>query len=393
VKKKLLIASGGYADIPIIKAAKKLGFFVITSGHDENGLGNLYSDRYCRADNSDKEAVLAVAKEQKVDAICPGAAGLSAVTCSYAAEQMGLNHLDSYEAAKTLHYKDSFLKFAKENNIAAPKAESFSDINSANNGVAGFSFPLIVKPADLSGGKGIVKVLNQEEAEAAIIKAFARSKTKKIIVEEFIEGTNHGFSTIINEGKVVFYFFDNEYYYLNKYTVAGASAPGDVPEKAVAVLISDVQKIAKILRLKNGVFHLQFILKENNPYIIDICRRIPGDLYIDFVKHATGVDYPLFMLKAFVGITIGDLEQRPVQGYYTRHVIMGDKNGRFTDVVFDAEIEKNIIDKFMIFKKDGEIVDFMTQRLGIVFFRFDSKKELKEKNKKMHELIKVRIKD
>lgn len=393
MKKKILISSGGYADIPIIESAKKLGFFVITSGHNKNGLGNLYSDLYCGADNSDKEAILTIAKRLKVDAICPGAAGLSAVSCSYAAEKLGFKYLDSYNAAKILHYKDSFRKFAQENNLPLPKAESFSDINIANNAIDGFSFPLIVKPADLSGGKGISKAAIKEEARTAILNAFARSRTKIIVIEEFINGSNHGLSTIIRNGRVVFYFCDNEYYYLNKYIVAGTSAQGSAPKEVIEILTSAIEKIASILKLKDGIFHLQFILKNNKPYIIEVCRRIPGDLYINFVKYATGVDYPSFIVKAFVGMNIEDLVQKFPNSYYTRHVIMGYKNGRFKGVVFNDAIKGNVIGKFMILKENDEIKDVMTQKLGIVFLKYNSREEMDKKNERIHELIKVEVKN
>lgn len=393
MKKRLLIASGGYADIPLIKAAKKLGFFVITSGHDEKGLGIPYSDLYYKADNSDKEAILSVAKELKVDAICPGAAGLSGLSCSYAAEILGLKYLDPYSIAKILHNKDSFEKFAKENNIPLPKAESFNDIRMAINAIDRFRFPLIVKPVDLSGGKGISKATYKEEAKVAILNAFDRSRIKKIVVEEFIEGSNHGLSTIIRNGGVVFYFYDDEYYYLNKYTVAGASTPGDIPQEAIEIVISEIEKIASLLKLKDGIFHLQFILRNNKPYIIDVCRRVPGDLYVDFVKYATGVDYPLFIVKAFTGLSIDDLKQKFPNGYYTRHVIMSCKNGIFKDVIFNDAIKENIIDRFMILKRGDKIIDFMTQRVGIVFLKYNSKKEMNKKNEKIYELIKVVVKD
>lgn len=391
--KKLLIASGGYVDIPLIKAAKKLGFFVITSGHDEKGLGIPYSDLYCRADNSDKEAILSVAKKLKVDAICPGAAGLSALSCSYAAEVLGLKYLDSYGIAKVLHNKDSFLRITKENNILSPKAESFNDIKMAINAINRFRFPLIIKPVDLSGGKGISKATYKEEAEAVILRAFDRSKIKRVIVEEFIEGSNHGFSTIIKNGKVIFYFYDDEYYYLNKYVVAGTSTPGDIPQEAIEVVISNIEKIASLLKLKDGIFHLQFILRNNKPYIIDVCRRVPGGLYVDFVKYATGVDYPLFIIKAFTGLSIDDLKQKFPNGYYTRHLIMSCKNGIFKEVIFNDAIKENIIDKFMILNRDDKIIDFRTQMLGIVFLKYNSKKEMNKKNEKIHELISVVVKN
>src|SRR3989339_699306 len=377
MKRKLLIVGGGYADIPIIKAAKALGFYVISSGLDEKGLGNSYSDLYCRADNSNKEDVLAIARKLKVDAICPNAAGHSAVSCSYAAEKMGFKDLDSYDIAITLHYKDRFLKFAKENGIKSPRAESFNNINIAKNAIEGFPFPLIIKPVDLSGGKGVLKVVNKDEAKIAIKNAFDKSRVKTIVIEEFIEGSNHGLSTIIKNGKVIFHFIDNEYYYLNRYTVAGTSTPADVPRKVIEGLIFEIEKIASILKLKDGIFHLQFVLKGTRPYIFDLCRRIPGDLYVDFVKYATGIDYPLFIVKAFTGGDIEGLEQKHPDGYYIRHVIMGNKNGKFKGITIEDAIRGNILKVFMIFKPGNSIVDFMTQRLGIIFLKYNSKKDSK----------------
>jgi biotin carboxylase len=391
MNKKLFVVGGGYADIPIIKAAKQLGYYVITGGLDENGLGNRYSDIFCRADNSDQEAVLKVARDQQVDVICPSAAGYSAVSCAYAAEQLGHDYLDSYSAARTLHYKDSFQRLAKEHDLPSPKAESFSDIEAAKKAVAGFNFPLIVKPVDMSGGKGIVKVGNAAEAKAAISNAFARSKAGTIIIEEFIEGSNHGFSSIIRGGKVAFYFTDNEYYYLNKYTVAGATTPGDVPQAAVGTIVSAIEKMAEVLKLKNGIFHLQFILRDGQPYIIDICRRVPGDLYVEFVKQATGVDYPSFIIKAYAGMDIADLAHKPTGGHFTRHVIMSDRNGTFRHIGFDAAIEKNIIDRLPIFKSGDRVVDFMTQRLGVVIIKYGSQSEADEKNGRIQELIRAEV--
>lgn len=393
MKKRLLVTGGGYADIPVIKAAKKLGFFVVTSGLDENGLGNAYSDSYCPADNSDKEAILDVARRSKVDALCPSAAGYSSVTCSYAAEQLGIGYLDPYPVAETLHYKDRFQKVAKENSISIPRAESFEDIQSACDEITRFAFPLIIKPADLSGGKGILKVTSRQEALAAVANAFDRSKIKKVVVEEFIEGSNHGFSSILREGKVAFYFYDSEYYFLNKYTVAGASAPADVPSQAINIIIKDVEKLASVLKLKNGIFHLQFILKGQKPYIIDICRRVPGDLYVDFVKYATGIDYGSYIVKACTGLNIDDLEQKDANGYITRHVVMSGQNGTFKDIIIDKELQGNIVAKIEILKKGDKITDFLTQRLGVYILRYGSKEECHEKNQRIFDLIKAEVED
>lgn len=389
MKRKMLIASGGYADIPIIQSAKRLGYFVITSGRDRDGLGNRYSDLYCKADNSDKDAILAVAKMHRVDAICPGAAGLSGVSCSYAAEKLGLKWLDSYENSRVLHYKDRFRKFAEENGILIPRSGVFNSIKAANAGYKNFRFPLIFKPVDRSGGKGISRVADRRGVKAAIAHAFSKSPAKAIMIEEFIEGTNHGLSAIIRRGKAAFYFSDNEYYYKNKYLVAGAYAPGSTPDKAVKFLVMEIEKIASILELKDGIFHLQYILRGEKPYIIDVCRRIPGDLYVNFVKYSTGVDYPAAIVKAFTGMKMDGLRRGASDIFCTRHVVMASRNGIFKRVTFADEIKDNVFDKFMILNAGSRITDFMTQKIGIVFLRYDSKEESDDKNRRIHELIRT----
>lgn len=392
-KKKLLIAGGGYADIPLILAAQKLGYYVITSGNRPEDLGHQYSDEYKKADFSDKEKMLVLAQELKIDAICPCCNDFSALSCAYIAEQMGLPGHDPLQIAEILHHKDNYRMFATTNDILSPKAESFFDSISALDAIHKFKFPVIVKPVDLTGGKGVSKINSLNEAKQAIETAFLLSKAKRVVIEEFIEGTNHGLSTFIRNGKVVFYFTDNEHYFLNRYMVSGASTPGDVPNKAIKILISESEKIASLLKLTDGIFHIQFILRDSIPYIIEICRRPPGDLYINFVKYATAVDYPSYIVKAFAGLSIDDLSHAESKEFFTRHCVMTDRAGKIEDVLFDESIEKNVINKFMWWKKGDDIIDIMTQKFGIVFLKYDSKTEMNNITKSLNELIKVKLYD
>jgi len=389
MKKKLLIAGGGYADIPLILAAQKMGFYVITSGNREEDLGHQYSDEYRKADFSDKEKMLELAQELGIDAVCPCCNDFSALSCAYIAEQIGLPGHDPLQTAEILHHKDNYRMFAAANDILSPKAESFSDSINALKSIHKFKFPVIVKPVDLTGGKGVSKINSLSEAKQAVETAFLLSKAKRVVIEEFIEGTNHGLSTFIRDGKVVFYFADNEHYFLNKYMVSGASTPGDVPKEAIETLVWESEKIASLLKLKDGIFHIQFILKDMTPYIIEICRRPPGDLYIDFVKYATGVDYPSYIVKAFAGLSIDDLSHAAPHGFYTRHCVMTDQTGTVQDVVFEESINNNIIDKFMWWKQGDVIADVTTQKFGIVFLKYDSNEDMNKKVLQLNNLIQV----
>lgn len=84
--------------------------------------------------------------------------------------------------------------------------------------------------------------------------AFSISKAKKVVIEEFIEGTNHGLSCILINGKIQFHFCDNEHYYINKYMVSGASTQSSVPIIVIKSVNWRIWKIAKILKLKRWYF-------------------------------------------------------------------------------------------------------------------------------------------
>jgi len=291
--------------------------------------------------------------------------------------------------AQVIHYKDRYREFASRHDIATPRALGFSSKQDALKGIHALSFPVIIKPVDLTGGKGMSTITTMEEADAALEKAFAISRMKRVVVEEFINGSRHGFSAFLVDGKIVFYFSDNEHYFLNPYMVSAASAPGLVPETAKKKLCADSEKIASLLSLKTGIFHIQYILREQEPVIIEICRRAPGDLYVRFVEIATGVDYASWIVKSAAGLNCRGLTQAEPKGFFTRHCVMSASAGKVKDVVFDQSIENNIVEKFMWWKHGDVISDVLTAKCGIVFFQFSSSDEMMEKTERMQELIRV----
>jgi biotin carboxylase len=386
-KKKLLIAGGGYADIPTIIAAKALGYYVITSSSRAEDLGHNYSDECHLIDFSNKSAMLDLAESLQIDAICACCNDFSALTAAYVAEKMGIPGHDSYQTALIIHHKDLYRRFAIENNIPSPRAEGFESIETAIGSLHHFQFPIIVKPVDLTGGKGISRITCPEEAKQALELAFGLSRVKRVIVEEFIEGDRHGLSMFVRDGKIVFHFNDNEHYYRNPYLVSAASTPSDVSHELVNQLCGIAEKIVSLLSLKTGIFHMQYIISENQAFIIEICRRPPGDLYTRFVQYATGVDYPSYIVRAATGMSCEGMDQALPSGYFTRHCVMTSKNGEIKQLHFDPSIKSNIVGKCMWWKVGDKVEDFMTHKLGIVFMQFNSKEEMLEKTNRMQSLI------
>ena len=91
------------------------------------------------------------------------------------------------------------------------------------------------------------------------MRAFEMSKQKKIVIEQFIEGTYHSFSTFLVNKKVRAYFSDNEYSYLNPFLVTTSAHPATDVKFVEQILIDEAEKIANLLDLVDGVFHIQYI--------------------------------------------------------------------------------------------------------------------------------------
>jgi len=392
--KNILILGGSHGDIPLILAAQKMGFNVITTGNRPNDIGHNYSDEYYKADYSDKSWVLELAVGLNISGIC-ATDDVSAVSASYVADKLGLPGHDSYKTTLLIHHKDKYRHFALKNNIPTPFASKYNSIKSAKKFIKDtekFKFPLIVKPVDASGGRGISKANNINEYNKAIEKAFSVSGVGRIVVEEFIEGSRHGFSAFLYKGKVKFYFSDNEHYYLNQYRVGAASSPSTVPKSVEEELCRQSEKMAELLSLKDGIFHVQYILKdEKEPIIIEVCRREPGDLYIKFVEYATGVDYPKWIVRESLGLDCGGINHSETKGFFTRYCVKAKKRGRITNISFDNSIKENIIDKFMWWKKGDAVNNIMNDTFGIVFLEFESMEEMILKTNLLDNLIQVSV--
>lgn len=396
-QKKLLLLGGSHAEIPLIKAAQELGWFVITTGNNRDGLGHPYADKTVFADFSNKETMLGLARSEGVQAVCSGCNDFALLSTVYVCEKLGIPGHDSYATSLEIHHKDKYRALATRLGIPTPQAKVVHNEQEFEQAIATLEFPIIVKPVDLTGGKGIHRAANELEAREAYKNATSRTREDHIVVEEFVQGTNHGFSAMLVKGKVAFAFADNEQYFVNKYLVSGANTPSTTQTASLAKLREYSERIARELHLVDGILHIQYIEKaDGTPFIIEICRRPPGDLYIKFVKYATGIDYPKFIEMAETGMDISGITDSPTQGFWLRHCVMSDReadengcSGIVRGVAFAPEIQKNIVEKFLWFKPGEKITDKLTYKAGIVFFKFDTLAEMEDKTARMTDLVKI----
>ena len=168
--KKLMILGGARYALPVIEAAHKLGIYVITCDYLPDNIAHKYSDEYCNVSIIDKEKTLEAAKKLKIDGIMSFACDPGVITAAYVAEKMGLPNVGPYESVCILQNKGKFREFLKENNFTVPTAKSYKKIEDALNDIDKFNWPVIVKPTDSAGSKGVTRVDDKELLKESIEK-------------------------------------------------------------------------------------------------------------------------------------------------------------------------------------------------------------------------------
>ncbi len=373
--KKILFVNGSYNEIPLIKAAKKLGYFVITSGNDPHGAGHAYGDKYCPCDYSNKEAILEVAQKEKVDAVCSCGNDFGAVSSSYIAEKMNLPGHDSFVNAKIFHEKDEFKKMVEKLNLPSPKSYSFVDLNKALEHVKRCNFPIIVKPVDLGGGKGISICKNLDEGIKGVNDAFKASKIKHVVIEDYIVGEQMAYICFIKNEKVVWSYLTNDYSYLNPYMVwFDARVTKSVADKLIPIMESDVNKVAKSCHVADGFLTIQLMVKDGKPYYLETMRRCLGNYHYYVISKDIGVD----MYEWFVANECGLDTSKYIDALVDKSIMSGfmgiyaDHNGTIDKIVIDPEFKKICFDSLMLNEKDYVVDDYLHDKLGMVFFTFDN---------------------
>lgn len=376
--KKVLLLNTGHNDLGLIRALRKLGYFIVATGNQEHTPGEKWVDKIIQADYSDKDGILRIAQEEKIDCICACCNDFGVYTAAYVAEKLGLPGYDSYETTLTLHNKDRFKKFALDNQIASPVGRWFSAPEEAFCEMGNMKYPLIVKPVDCSAGNGVSVVWTPQESKVALDLAFSKSRTRRIVVEPFLQGTQHGFCTYLLNRKVVACCSNDEFSFLNPFRVEIDTFPASNFDTCASVLIAEIEKMAALLELKDGIFHLQYIFADGKPWIIEVMRRTIGNMYHVPANQLTGIQWEYWEARARCGLSCAGFPRNVRQeGYFAYKTILAQSNGIIGTINIPAKLEKYTFGRFLL-KENGDCVrNYLNEPIGFLFMMFSSEQEMK----------------
>lgn len=399
-QKKLMLLGGIRYLLPVIKAAHEQGYYVITCDYLPDNIAHKYADKYINVSIIDKEAVLKVAKEEQIDGIMSFGVDPGVVSASYVQEQMGLPSFGPHESIVILQNKDKFRQFLKENGFNVPWAKGFDNIEEALKESYWYSWPLIVKPIDSAGSKGVTRVDNLKELRPALEYAFKHSISEHIIIEEFIEkqGCSSDTDSYAQDGQLKFVSFSAQRFDAdapNPYTPAAYSWPSTFSKEEEAYLTSEIQRLISLLQLKTAVFNIEVRVGTNGkPYIMELTPRGGGNRLCEMLRYATGVDMITAITRAIVGDEPELIEQKPYNGHWAEIILHAPCDGVFSGLEISESLSAEIIEKDLWVNPGDKVHGFegANDAIGTLVLRFNNADDLEKALVEQNQWLKVIVK-
>lgn len=312
MKKKIAIIGGSYLQLPAVRKAKELGYEVHCFSWRDGAVCANEADFFYPISIIEKEPILEKCREIGIDGITTIASDVAVLTVNYVASRMGLiSNPDEYSAICTNKYK--MRQCFATNGCPSPKFTIAKQSEGYN--VDGFSFPLIVKPTDRSGSRGVEKVYTEDQLAKAVERAQRESFDHEAIIEEFVTGREISVETISFEGthyvlqitdKVTTgepYFVELEHH-----------QPSNLSGNIQAQIKELVPKALDALHVRYGASHSELKIQEDGSIrFIEIGARMGGDFIgSNLVMLSTGYDF----LKGVINVALGSFE---IPQIYSQH--------------------------------------------------------------------------
>lgn len=339
--KKLAIIGGSYLQLPIVKKAKDMGIEIHCFSWRNGAICADVADFFYPISIIEKEEILKKCQEIEIDGITTIASDTAVVTVNYVASRMGLrSNPDEYSEVTTNKYK--MRQCFMDNDVPSPK---FALVDNDNHyQISGFKFPLIVKPTDRSGSRGVEKVLDPVQLEEAIIRARKESFEHKAIIEEFVTGREVSVESISYQGKhYILQITDKVTTGAPFFVELEHHQPSSLPENIKLRIKEIVLHALDALHIKYGASHSELKITEDGDIkVIEIGARMGGDFIgSNLVQLSTGYDF----LKGVIEVALGEFHQPQI----TEH--------NYSGVYFLSEETKSLMPVIENWRDYPEIVE------------------------------------
>ena len=301
MKEKIAVIGANEPLIPFYRQAKKLGYEIIGIAWEQGAVCKEYCNKFYPISFVDKDKVLDVCKNEKVAGITSFSLESALPTVVYVAQQMGLVS-NSEESIAITQSKYTQRRALENAGISVPQyylIERQDELSMVN-----CQFPVIVKPDDSGGSQGICKVDTSDKLQAAYQYAVEYSRSKHVIVEEFIDGREFSVEYISYQGKHYFLqVTDKVTSGAPRFVEMQHHQPANISDDVRDKIKMMVEAALKALKIENSASHTEIKLNSKGElYIIETGARMGGDfISSDLVRLSTGYDFVEGNIKLAIG--------------------------------------------------------------------------------------------
>lgn len=301
MKRDIAIIGASYLQLPLIEKAKEMGFTTHVFAWQCGDVGETAADHFYPISIVEKEKILERCRQNGVCGICSIASDLAMITVNFVAEKMGLCGNSIHATAKSTNKHLMRLAF-EENGDPSPRSilvEKSTDLSGLE-----LTYPVIVKPTDRSGSRGICKVTEASGLEHAVRSAMEQSFDRQALIEEFAEGQEYSVEFISYRGEHHFLALTHKDTTGAPYFIeTGHRQPAPVDRETLEQVKDVVVHALDTLELKNGASHSELkIAPDGTIRIIEIGGRMGGDcIGSDLVRFSTGYDFVKMVIQVACG--------------------------------------------------------------------------------------------
>ncbi|MBQ2448047.1 MAG: ATP-grasp domain-containing protein [Bacteroidales bacterium] len=388
---------GSLYQVYAIKEAVRLGYYVITCDYLPSNPGHQFAHEYYNVSTTDKEAVLALAEKLQVDGVLAYASDPAAPTAAFVCEKLGLPS-SPYRSVEILSNKDLFRQFLQEHGFNCPKAMGFSTYEEALSHIDEFQLPVMVKPVDSSGSKGINKMTEKTQLKDFIEDALHYSRSKRFLIEEFIVKKGHQISgdAFSVDGKLVFHCLGNEFYDSSCYkdfAPLGECWPFQMDYRYIDVLEQQLQRLISLLGMKSNAYNVEAIVgQDDKVYLLELGARSGGSLIPQVTEYATGVNMVTYAIKAAMGEDCSELKQVEPTGFWSNYMVHANETGKFVRIEFDEAFKnKHLVDWVTDIKEGDAVHKFRDAQdcIGEFILKYDNVEQMFEVINNMNNYVKI----
>lgn len=373
--KKLAIIGASYLQEPLIKKAKMMGLQTHVFAWKTGDVGEKCADYFYPISIIKKEEILNKCQEINIDGICTIASDLAAITVSYVAEKMGLPG-NPFNTALVSTNKHMMRRCFEDNGDPSPRSVLVD--SETNIDLLQLTYPVIVKPTDRSGSRGISKVECRRDIDGAVRCALEAGFEQKALIEEFVIGKEYSVESVSWRGQ------HHILAITEKYTTGEPNfvETGHVePSGISAVMEEEVHKVVchalDSLGIMVGASHSEIKISDDGQIkIIEIGGRMGGDFIgSHLVELSTGIDFVKVAIQCALGEKPKLNRESCQQVAAVRFALGNDDVDKIKNLV---SRQSNRIVQYEINNHEGETVTDSSNRWGYCIISGENREEVIE---------------